>query len=106
MKDIIWNSAAKDFVRSLPRDVKREIGTWLLLLQKGEILGFPVSRKVGTIHKSAFELRIKDKAGAVRVIYILALENQILIPHAFRKKSQKTPKKELATATRRLKEML
>ncbi len=51
----------------------------------------------------AHELRIKDKKGAYRVIYVLNIQDQILIPHAFKKKTQKTPQKEIEVSIKRLK---
>jgi len=51
-------------------------------------------------------LRVKDKNGENRIIYALILKDKILIPHAFRKKTSKTPQKEMNTALRRLKELI
>ncbi len=59
-----------------------------------------------SIHPKAHELRVKDGKGVYRVIYVLCTKEYILIPHAFNKKTQKTPSLEIATSIRRLKEML
>lgn len=77
-----------------------------MLLQNGESLGAPQSKPMKSIHTKAHELRIKDKKGAYRVIYVLSTQEQILIPHAFTKKTQKTPKKEIELSIKRLKELL
>jgi phage-related protein len=66
----------------------------------------PQSKPFKTIHKNAYELRVKDKKGVYRVIYVLCIEGVILIPHAFTKKTQKTPKKEIDLSIIRLKELL
>ena len=86
--------------------VKKEIGSLLLTLQKGAILGMPQSRKISTVHNSAFELRVKDKEGVYRVFYVFVGSNKILIPHVFTKKTQKTPKKEIETAKKRLRRLI
>lgn len=52
------------------------------------------------------ELRVRDEAGIYRTLYYKKSKRGILIPHAFVKKAQKVPGRELDTARRRLKEML
>ena len=106
MKKVLWNEKAKEFVRSLDDDTKREIGTLLMILQTGKTLGEPQSKPMKIINKNAYELRVKDKKGTYRVIYILIDGDKILIPHAFVKKTQKTPKKEIELSIKRLKELL
>jgi len=106
MKETIWDFSARKTVRSFPREVKKELGALLLNLQRGILLGMPQSRKVPSLHQSAFELRIKDENGLYRVFYAFFEGNKIMIPHAFTKKTQKTPKKEIETAKRRLRRML
>lgn len=105
LKRIIWNKKAKEFVGELSRTARIDLGATLRRLQKGISLGFPQTRPMNTISKQAYELRFKDEGKQVRVIYCLILESTILIPHAFYKKSQKTPKKEIENAKRRLKEL-
>lgn len=66
----------------------------------------PQSRKIPALHQSAFELRIKDANGLYRVFYAFLDSDKILLPHAFTKKTQKTPKKEIDTAKQRLRRMI
>ena len=66
----------------------------------------PQSRKVPALHQSAFELRIKDANGIYRVFYALLDSDKVLVPHAFTKKTQKIPHKELETAKQRLRRMI
>lgn len=106
MKEIKWNLKARDFIRSLDDDVRREIGSLLMLVQFGAKLSAPQSKPMTIIHQSAHELRIKDKKGAYRVIYVLTIGDKILIPHAFTKKTQKTPLKEVELSKKRLQEMI
>ena len=77
-----------------------------MLLQMGKTLSEPQVKPMKNIYKNAFELRVKDKKGSYRIIYILNFQNMILIPHAFNKKTAKTPKKEIDVAIRRLQEMI
>ena len=106
MKEIIWDFSARKTVRSFPVEIKKELGALLLALQRGVLLGMPQSRKIPVLHQSAFELRIKDENGIYRVFYALFDGDTILVPHAFTKKTQKTPQKEIDTAKQRLRRMI
>jgi phage-related protein len=44
--------------------------------------------------------------GQFRVIYIAKLKDEVFVLHCFQKKSQKTPLKDLARASKRLRELL
>lgn len=48
------------------------------------------------------EIRMWDDSGAYRVIYLAALSDRVLVLHAFQKKTQQTPQKEIELATKRL----
>ncbi len=52
-----------------------------------------------------FELRIKAAEGIARVFYCTVVDRRIVVLHQFVKKSDKTPRKELETARRRMKEI-
>jgi phage-related protein len=68
----------------------------------GPDLGMPHSR---AMRKGLFELRMKSKEGIGRVFYGILPRQRIMMLHAFIKKSQKTPAKELSIARARLKEV-
>ena len=51
-----------------------------------------------------WEIRMKGRPGIARAIYVTAQRKQIVILHAFVKKTQKTPQKAISIALRRLKE--
>lgn len=106
MKEIIWDKTAKKTVRAFSTEVKRELGALLMILQNGGVLGPPQSKSMKQVHPSAFELRIKDASGIYRVFYVFLDKGQILVPHAFTKKTQKTPLKEIETAKKRLRRLI
>ena len=56
-----------------------------------------------TIATGVREIRVRDESGAFRVIYTANLPEAVLVLHAFEKKSQTTPKRDLDLATARLK---
>ena len=69
----------------------------------GPNLGRPY---VGKLDSGLYEIRAKGKEGIGRSIYCMAKGKEIVILHSFIKKSQKTPKKELDLARRRMKEVV
>ena len=68
----------------------------------GPNLGMPFTRSIGD---GLFEIRAKGKEGIGRAFFCTVVGNKIIILHAFIKKSQKTPQKEVKIARQRLKEV-
>ena len=68
----------------------------------GPNLGMPFTRSVGN---GLFEIRAKGKEGIGRAFFCTVVDQRIIILHAFVKKTQKTPKKELDIAIRRMKDV-
>jgi phage-related protein len=71
------------------------------MLVFGPDLGMPHTRALG---KGLFELRMKSKEGIGRVFFGLLSGQRIMMLHAFVKKTQKTPARDLKIARQRLKE--
>ena len=67
----------------------------------GPALGAPYTAPMGG---GLFEIRARGKEGIGRALFGTAKGGEILILHSFIKKTQKTPKKDLAIARKRLKE--
>ncbi|MEZ4591081.1 MAG: type II toxin-antitoxin system RelE/ParE family toxin [Chloroflexota bacterium] len=65
----------------------------------GPNLGMPFTRSMGN---GLFEIRARGKEGIGRAFFCTIVDQRIIILHAFIKKSQKTPKKELNMARRRM----
>lgn len=65
----------------------------------GPNLGMPFTRSMG---KGLFEIRARGKEGIGRAFFCTIVDQRIIVLHAFVKKSQKTPKKELDIARRRM----
>jgi phage-related protein len=68
----------------------------------GPDLGMPHTRAMG---EGLFELRLTVAEGIVRVFYCTLVGRRIVMLHQFIKKSEKTPRKELAIARTRMKEV-
>jgi len=69
----------------------------------GPNLGKPY---VGRLDSGLYEIRAKGKEGIARSVYCTLKKQEIVILHTFIKKSEKTPKKELDLAKKRMKEVL
>ena len=73
------------------------------MLEFGSNLGMPHTRP---LDNGLFELRVKGKEGIARVFYCTRIGKRIVMLHMFIKKSQKTPKKELQIAIKRMNEVI
>lgn len=106
MKKIIFDKSALEVIRGFSVEVRQELGALLMLLQQGEQLGMPQSRPLMQLARSAFELRLKDRDGIYRVFYVMFDKDQLIVPHAFTKKTQKTPLQEIETGKRNLRRLI
>ena len=106
VKPVDFRPKALDFIRAQPVSIRQQIGEALRDLQKGVTLGMPLSRPMTDIDRGVHELRIKAGGSTVRVFYCLGRSDAIIVFHAFQKKSQKTPVREISMARQRLQEVL
>lgn len=68
----------------------------------GPALGKPYTAPMGD---GLFEIRAKGKEGIGRALFCSRKGREIVILHSFIKKTRKTPKRELDTARRRMKDL-
>jgi len=73
-----------------------------LLMEFGPHLRMPHSRAMGD---GLFELRPRGREGIGRVFYCFVMSRRIVILHAFVKKTQETPDRELKLARKRMNEV-
>lgn len=73
-----------------------------LMQEHGANLGAPHTSPMGD---GLFEIRAKAKEGIGRALFCYMKGERVYILHAFVKKTQKTPKKELDLAIARMKEV-
>ena len=83
-------------LREFPEDARHNAGYQLEKVQRGEQ---PDDFKpMAVIGKGVEEIRITDDSGAYRVIYVARRADAVYVLHAFQKKTQATPKKDIDTA--------
>ena len=98
-------SPVEEFLLALPEETRLEIADAIVLLESGHRLSMPLSRNLSGIRSGLHELRIRDRAGQVRVIYYMKKGDAIYLLHAFRKKTPAIPRRELDIIEKRLKEI-
>ena len=105
VKPALFHPKARDVIRTFPEEVRKELGKAILDLQKGFSLSLPVSRPISSIAPGAEELRIRDRTGNYQAFYYTKSTHSVSIFHAFVKKTQKTPPREIELGRKRLREM-
>jgi len=99
LKPISFLGNALSSIRDFPEEAKREVGYQLDRVQRGYD---PDSWKpMKTIGAGVREIRVRDKSGAFRVIYVVQHGKQVFVLHAFQKKTEKTTKQDLELAKTR-----
>ncbi len=89
---------------SFSTSVQDDAGYQLQLVQEGKE---PEDWKpMKTIGVGVNEIRVRDRSGAFRVIYIAKLEDAVYVLHCFEKKSQRTSQADLDLATARYKALI
>jgi phage-related protein len=104
LKPIAFCGTSLNELRKFPEAARQEAGFELYRVQRG--LDPTDWKPMLTIGRGVREIRIRDEAGAYRVIYIATLAEAVYVLHAFQKKTQRTAKRELDLAASRLRELM
>ncbi|MFH1407354.1 MAG: type II toxin-antitoxin system RelE/ParE family toxin [Candidatus Omnitrophota bacterium] len=93
-------SPVRDFIDSLDPATQRKFFVKVGWLEEcGHRLPMPHARH---LKDDIFELRLEGKEGAIRILYFFFNGNKIIFTSGFKKKTEKTPKKELKLAFERM----
>lgn len=93
VKSIIFLGDSRDRLREFPDKARSGAGFELGKVQAGDE---PADWKpMPSVGPGVREIRVRDAAGAFRVVYLAAVEEGVLVLHAFQKKTQATPKADL-----------
>ena len=93
------NEPVREWLLTLNKEARREIGNDLRTIQIGWPLGMPLVRSLG---KGLWESRSHILNGIARVIFKMS-DGEIVLLHGLIKKSQKTPEQDLELARKRAK---
>jgi phage-related protein len=103
MKQVQWVGSSKRDVSEFPDEARRETGAQLFLVQCG--LEPKDWKPMPTVGAGVNEIRVQA-GGQWRVLYVAKFEEAVYVLHAFGKKTQRTTKADIETATKRYRELL
>jgi phage-related protein len=93
----------REWLRSLPVEDRRVIGTDLATIQIGWPVGMPLCRSLGG---GLWEARSTLPSRRIARLLFLISDGRIGIVHGFIKKTQRTPLDDLELSRKRMKEMM
>ena len=91
----------REFIWGLTKEDKKEVGADIRTVQAGFPMGLPLVKKIDS---GVWEIRSTIRDGICRVFFTVTGEKIVLL-HAYLKKTQKIPPKELDIVKERLKEL-
>jgi phage-related protein len=98
-KPVVFTGSSLEDLRAFPEHARREAGHQLDQVQRG----FEPDdwKPMPTIGEGVREIRIREKTGAFRVVYVAKFERAVYVLHCFQKKSQKTVQQDIELAAQR-----
>ena len=100
----VLNQSVVGEIDALPPDMRAKLDHIVRMIEE---LGLHQVREpyIKALRGKLWEIRIKGRDGIARAIYVTVKERRIVILHAFRKKTRKTPEAAIRTALSRMKEL-
>jgi phage-related protein len=102
-KPLVWLGSSLDDVRAFPDDARQEAGFQLRRVQKG--LSPSDWKTMATVGPGVIEIRIHTTE-EYRVFYVAKFAEAVYVLHAFNKRRQKTPPRDIELAQRRYSELI
>jgi phage-related protein len=93
----------KDFINKLSKRSQVKVETCLKFLQEEETNAKNMVFR--QIKGKLWEIKIRTSDGSYRIFYTMLGEDIMMLLHAYKKQSQKAPKKELDIAIKRMNEV-
>ncbi|MCD2448867.1 type II toxin-antitoxin system RelE/ParE family toxin [Methylicorpusculum oleiharenae] len=103
-KTVEFRGRSLEDLRTFPLSARREAGFQIDKVQHGQE---PDDWKpMNTVGQGVKEIRIRDSAGAFRVLYVAKFADAVYVLHCFQKKTEKTSTTDLDLATKRYLELV
>jgi phage-related protein len=99
------NAVVEEEFEVLPRDLRARFEHIVALLQSGGVASLR-SHHAKHLEGPLWEMRLQGRDRIARVIYVTEADRRIVVVRIFIKKTQKTPRREIELALRRVKEGL
>ena len=96
------NEPVREWLLDLDKEDKQSIGVDIKTVEYGWPIGMPVSRLLG---KGLYEVRSHISHKRIARVIFTIVDNYMVLLNGFVKKTQKTPKEEIALALKRMKEI-
>lgn len=100
LKPISFLGSSLDDIRAFADTARRESGHQLDRVQRG--LEPDDWKPMPSAGPGVREVRVRDEAGAFRVVYVANRPEAVYVLHAFQEKTQQTSKRDLDLAVNRL----
>jgi len=91
-KDIRWSGSSYEDLLEFPEDPRRQAGFQLGKVQAG--LDPDDWKPFDDVGKGVREIRLRDRSGAYRIMYVAKFDEVIYVLHCFQKKTQVTSKQD------------
>jgi phage-related protein len=102
-KPIVFLADSLKRLRHFPEGARQDAGRELARVQEGRE---PIDWKpMPSVGKGAREIRVSDRPGEFRVLYVASIGDEIYVLHAFHKKSQKTAQRDINLAAARYRQI-
>jgi phage-related protein len=103
LKPVVFRGSALDDLPAFPAPARREAGHQIDRVQRGRD---PDDwRPLITVGPGVREIRMRDAAGAFRVIYTAKFSDAVYVLHCFQKKTPKTSKVDIDLAAKRYRDL-
>ena len=103
LKPVIFLGDSLDRIRGFPREARHKAGFQLDRVQRG--LDPDDWKPLPSVGPGVREIRVRDRSGGFRVIYLATFPQAVFVLNAFQKKTQKTPWFEIRLAAERLRQL-
>ncbi len=102
-KPLHFIGSSLEDLRAFPDEARRDAGFNLNFVQRG--LEPSDWKPMKTVGAGVNELRVRDRSGVFRVIYLATRPEAVYVLHCFQKKTRKTRRADIELATRRLRQI-
>lgn len=100
----LLDNDVRDELRALPEDQQAKF-TWIAGIIKEHGLENVREPYVKHLEQGLWEIRMKGRDGISRAFYVIAQPKRVVVVRVFKKKTQKTPRREIKLALKRAEEI-
>ena len=101
-KTEVGNEPVREWLLTFDKEDKQAIGVDIKTVEYGWPIGMPVARSLG---KGLYEVRSHISHKRIARVIFTIVDGYMVLLNGFVKKTQKTPKEEIALALKRMKEI-